>query len=254
MKEASAQRSQVRRTALVTGGARRLGRHIALALADAGYDVVITYNTSRGDAQRTVAELKERKSHSIAIGANVSNSADVRRVITRVKNTYSRLDVFIGNAGVFPPATPMESLSESVFDSVLATNLKGNFLFGQAASALMQLNKTKGVIVLMASLGGLQIWKDEIAYNVSKAGLITLTRAMARALAPYNITVNAIAPGHIEMPDEPGAVPLFGAERVPMQRFGTPDDICRAVMFFVQTATYITGEVLAVDGGRHLLG
>ncbi|HET7152402.1 MAG TPA: SDR family NAD(P)-dependent oxidoreductase [Candidatus Kapabacteria bacterium] len=245
--------------ALITGGARRLGKHMALALAHEGYDVVITYNHSAKDAQRTVVELKKLGSDSIALRAEVSKKAQVEKIIAQIGKKYGRLDVLIGNAGMYPEATPLEKVTEKLFDDTIATNLKGNFLFGQAASALMKKNnkgenKTGGRIVFMASLGGLQIWKDRLPYNVSKAGVIALTKAMARALAADGISVNAIAPGHIEMNDEPGAVPTFGSERVPMGRFGTPDDIVRAMLFFVNSATYITGEILAVDGGIHLKG
>src|SRR5579883_443287 len=247
----NARRLAARKVALITGGARRLGHHMALALAREGYDVVITYNHSAGDARKTVADLKKLGSESVALRAEVSKRAQVENVIAQIAKKYGRLDVLIGNAGVYPDATPLENVTEKLFDATLATNLKGNFLFGKAASALMkknklQKNKEKGRIIFMASLGGLQIWKDRLPYNVSKAGVVALTKAMARALAADGISVNAIAPGHIEMNDEPGAVPTFGSERVPMQRFGTPDDIVRAMLFFVQSATYVTGEILAV--------
>ncbi len=244
----------VRKVALITGGARRLGRHMALALAREGYDVVITYNHSASDARKTVTDLKKLGSESLALRAEVSKRVQVESVIAQIAKKYGRLDVLIGNAGVYPDATPLAKVTEKLFDDTLATNLKGNFLFGKVASALMRKNKEGGRIVFMASLGGLQIWKDRLPYNVSKAGVIALTKAMARALAADGISVNAIAPGHIEMNDQPGAVPTFGSERVPMGRFGTPDDIIRAMLFFIQSATYITGEILAVDGGIHLRG
>jgi len=242
-----------RKVALVTGGARRLGRHIALGLAREEYDVVITYRNSAKDAQRTLSELKALGSKAIALRAEVSKRADVNRILAQVEKKYARLDVLVGNAGVFPPATPFDEITEKLFDDTISSNLKGNFLFAQAASRLMKRNARGGSIVIMASLGAFQIWKDTLSYNVSKAGVVALTRAMARALAPQGISVNAIAPGYIEMQDEPGAMSGSSVDRVPMKRNGTPEDIVRAVLFFTQSASYITGEILKVDGGKHLL-
>lgn len=243
-----------RRVALVTGGARRLGRHIALGLADRGYHVVITYRHSAADARRTVAELKKRGCKASAVRADVSRATDVQRLFASIRRTYGRLDVAVGNAGVYPDATPLADLTEASFQAVMGTNVNGNLLVGQAAATVMHSGGRGGRIVFLASLGGLQIWKDRLAYNVSKSALITLTRAMARAVADQGITVNAVAPGHIDMPDEPGAVPTFGAERVPMQRFGSPADIVDAVLFFTESASYVTGQILAVDGGMMTIG
>lgn len=238
-----------RKVALVTGGARRLGRHIALGLADRGYNVVITYRKSAGDARRTVAALREKGSVAKAIKMDVTNPADIRKAFATIRSLYGRLDVVIGNAGVYPDAIPLPDISSAVLDDTMNTNFRGNFFLGQAAATMMHAGGRGGRIVFMASLGGLQIWKDRLAYNVSKSALITLTRAMARAVAPQGITVNAVAPGHIDMPDEPGAMPTFGAERVPMHRFGTPADIVDTVLFFTESAPYVTGQVIAVDGG-----
>jgi 3-oxoacyl-[acyl-carrier protein] reductase len=236
---------------LVTGGARRLGMHIALGFADRGYDVAFSHNTAASSAVvRVVRALEARGARAVALQCDLRKQASVRSLVARANKQLGRIDAVVGSAGTYMNAIPLAKLTEAEFDRVVDTNLKGNFFLAQQAARVMNHG---GRIVFLASLGGMRIWRDRLPYNVSKAALIALTRAAARALAPAGITVNAIAPGHIDMPGERGAAPGFGAARVPMGRFGTPNDIVEAVLFFCTSASYVTGDVLTVDGGMHLL-
>jgi NAD(P)-dependent dehydrogenase (short-subunit alcohol dehydrogenase family) len=240
-----------RPVALVTGGARRLGRRIVLALARNGFDVAIHHGHSPADAERLAGEVRVLGARAEIVTADLREAAAAREVVVRAVDRFGRLDAFIGNAGVYPEATTFDRVTEELWDDTFAVNLKSQFFAAQAAAESMIASQCSGRIVFLASLGGMQIWRDRLPYNVSKAALIAMTRALARALAPRGIAVNAVAPGHIEQ-EEPGAESGIKASAIPMGRYGTADDITRAVIFLARDATYVTGQTIVVDGGRHL--
>ncbi len=180
--------------ALVTGAGRRIGRVVALALARAGASVVVNYNQSRQDAEATVRDIKALGAESIALRADVAKSSEVKAMFRTVQKRFKRLDILVNNAGIFFPVR-WEDLREKDWDRILGINLKGPFFCAQAAAKIMQRQK-RGTIVNISSLGGLQAWPQYMHYCASKAGLIMLTRCLAKALAPH-ISVHSVAPGTI---------------------------------------------------------
>ncbi len=234
--------------ALVTGAGRRLGRQIALALANNGFDVVVNYSHSRKEALSVVKNIQTLGQRSIAIQADISKRTRVNAMVTKVIASFGRIDVLVNNAAVFATGS-LESTTEELWDKSLDINLKGAFLCAQAVSKYM-IKQKEGRIINIASIGGIQAWKEHLPYNVSKAGVIMLTRVLAKNLAPH-ITVNAIAPGTIIMEGEEDAtISHVSTKIVPLGRYGNPDDITSTVLFLVKHASYITGQVIAVDGGR----
>ncbi len=233
--------------ALVTGAARRIGRSIVHRLADEGAAVVINYATSRQAAEALVAELVAAGCRALACQADVSRRADVERMFDLVHRELGQLNILVNNAGIFFPAR-FDELTEEQWDRIHAVNLKAQFLCAQAAARLMR-HSGRGRIVNIASLGGLLPWPEYTHYCTSKAGVIMLTRCLARALAP-EITVNCVAPGTIQFPDE--APDAEYIRRAPLQKTGRGEDIAEAVFYLVQ-AEFVTGQVLVVDGGRSLV-
>lgn len=232
--------------ALVTGAARRIGRSIALRLAAEGADVVVNYLASKAEAEQVVSEIAANGRGALAWPADVSRREEVRRMFAEVERAFGRLDILVNNAGIFFPAT-FEQLTEEQWDKILDTNLKAQFLCAQAAAPLMK-RQGRGRIINLSSIGGLLAWPKYTHYCVSKAGVIMLTRCLARALAP-EITVNCVAPGTIQFP---GELPDENyIRRTPLGRTGRPEDIAGAVAFLAQ-AESITGQVFVVDGGRTL--
>jgi NAD(P)-dependent dehydrogenase (short-subunit alcohol dehydrogenase family) len=244
MKVAETLQGQV---ALVTGAARRIGRSIAQKLAAEGAAVVIHYATSRLEAEALAAELTATGRRALVCQADVSRRADVERLFDTVHREFGRLDILVNNAGIFFPAR-FEELTEEQWDRIHAVNLKAQFLCAQAAVRLMR-RGGRGRIVNIASLGGLLPWPEYVHYCTSKAGVIMLTRCLARALAP-EITVNCVAPGTIQFPDE--APDAEYIRRAPLRKTGRGEDIAEAVFYLVQ-AEFVTGQVLVVDGGRSLV-
>ncbi|MFZ0739825.1 MAG: SDR family NAD(P)-dependent oxidoreductase [Candidatus Acidiferrales bacterium] len=237
------------KVALVTGAAKRIGRSVALRLADEGADVAVNYAKSESDAEEVVREIQARGRRAIPIQADVSKKADVDRLIAAIEREFGRLDILVNNAGMFFSAR-FEELTEEQWDRILNTNLKSQFLCAQAAAQLLRRNPdVPGHIVNISSLGGLLPWPAYTHYCVSKAGVIMLTRCLARALAP-NILVNSVAPGTIQFPDE--APDEEYIRRVPLHRTGTGEDIADAVAFLVKS-DFITGQIVPVDGGRTLV-
>lgn len=178
--------------ALVTGAGRRIGRVIALTLACAGADVVVNYSRSEAEARRTVREIERLGVQAMAIRADVSQPAQVRAMFRLVEKKFRRLDILVNNAAVFFQRK-WDQLNEKDWDHILGTNLKGTFFCAQAAARIMVRQK-RGCIINISSLGGLEAWPSYMHYCASKAGVIMVTRCLARALAPY-IRVNSIAPG-----------------------------------------------------------
>ena len=234
------------RVALVTGAARRIGRSIALKLAAEGADVVVNYRSSKTDAEQVVAEITSGGRRALVWQADVSRRDEVLGLIAAAERTFGRLDILVNNAGVFFPAK-FEQLTEDQWDTILDTNLKSQFLCAQAAAPLLK-RTGRGRIINLSSLGGLLAWPLYTHYCVSKAGVIMLTRCLARALAP-DITVNSVAPGTISFPGEPPDEDYI--RRTPLRKTGTAEDIAGTVAFLAQS-DFITGQVFVVDGGRAL--
>jgi NAD(P)-dependent dehydrogenase (short-subunit alcohol dehydrogenase family) len=236
--------------ALVTGGGRRMGRVIALTLARAGATVVVNYHQSRAKALETVREIRALGVDSLAIRADVAKPPQVRAMFRAVEKEFARLDILVNNAGVFFERK-WHKLSEKDWDRVLGINLKGPFFCAQAAARLMMRQKS-GTIINISSLGGLEAWPSYTHYCASKAGLVMATRCLAKALAPY-IRVNSVAPGSILFPgEERGPWTENVLKTTPLQKAGRPEHIAEAVLFLVTQADFITGQVIAVDGGKSI--
>jgi NAD(P)-dependent dehydrogenase (short-subunit alcohol dehydrogenase family) len=242
------QSSLAGRVALVTGAAKRIGRSLALRLASEGADVVVNYRGSKNEADEVVAEIIAMGRRAVAIQADVAKRNDVAEMFASVEKEFGRLDILVNNAGMFFSAK-FEDLTEEQWDRIMDTNLKSQFLCSRAATPMLR-RSGHGRIVNFASLGGLLAWPAYTHYCVSKAGVIMLTRCLARALAP-EITVNAIAPGTISFPGDAPELAEDFILRAPLQRTGTAKDIEDAVVFLVQSA-FVTGQVIVVDGGRTL--
>jgi pteridine reductase len=234
------------RVALVTGGARRVGRALSLALAQAGADVVVNYNGSADEARVTVGEIEALGRRAIAVQADVSSRTDTGRLVDRAEQEFGRLDILVNSASLFE-RTPFNRISEEEWDRVLAVNLKGPFLLSQKAAPLLA--RDGGAIINIIDLSALQPWPSFAHHAVSKAGLLHLTRVMARALAP-DIRVNSIAPGTVLPPEN--AEGEDGSERRVIRRPGDPEDVVSALLYLVRS-DFVTGENLVVDGGRMLL-
>jgi NAD(P)-dependent dehydrogenase (short-subunit alcohol dehydrogenase family) len=234
------------RVALVTGGARRIGRSVALRLAREGADIVFSYRHSRAEADSLVGEITALGHGALAIEADVTRRDDVLRLVEAAGKLRGRLDIVVNNVGMFF-GKPFEQLTEADWDTIMDTNLKSQFLTAQAATPLLR-SSGHGVIVNFASLGGLLAWSNYVHYCASKAGVIMLTRCLSRALAPQ-IRVNAIAPGTISFPDDAPGIAEDFIRQAPLARTGRPEDIAGAVSYLVQ-AEFVTGQILVVDGGR----
>jgi 3-oxoacyl-[acyl-carrier protein] reductase/pteridine reductase len=231
---------------LVTGGARRLGQASALALARAGADVVITYRESATDARRTVEKLKAVGSKALALPCDVTSEVSVRRMIRAIIDQYGHLDILVNNAANYE-AVAFDRITLAQWDAIFASNVRGPFLVSREARKA--LSKSQGKIINMGSLGGLRPWADHAHYCSSKAALHMLTRVMAKALAP-KIAVNAVAPGMIDLGEKAAARFMRKmAKQTPMLRNGKGSEIADAVLFFAQAPRFITGQILAVDGG-----
>lgn len=238
------------KVALVTGGARRLGRSIALALADRGAELVIHYHDSEREAQEVLAQIKQAGGKPVAVRGDVSVSADVDRIVGSAMQAFGRIEILVNNAALFY-RTPFEALTEEDWNRFLDVNLKGPFLLCRKVGSIM-LRQGQGTIVNLADIAGLKPWAEFIPYSVSKAGLIALTMGLAKALAPA-VQVNAVAPGAVLLPE--GTTTEEGQRairRIPLDRIGSPEDVTRAIVYLIEN-DFITGELLTVDGGQHLL-
>jgi NAD(P)-dependent dehydrogenase (short-subunit alcohol dehydrogenase family) len=235
--------------ALVTGAAKRMGREIALDLARLGADVAITFQSSARDARRTTVDIAACGVRSFALHCDVSDKVSVRSMISEAKRELGCIDLLVNNAG-FYEAEKLEDISVEQWDHAFAVNARGPFLVGQAA--LKELRKRKGKIINIGSLGGLRPWASHAHYCASKAALHMVTQAMAKAWAP-EIAVNCVAPGMVYQAEERGSAERKRiAAKTPMRRPGSAADVVAAVAFFATAPHFITGQVLAVDGGLGL--
>lgn len=234
------------RIALVTGGAHRVGRELALALARAGCDVAVHYHTSGDDADRTVRDIEALGRRSVPLQADLADPASATPLIEEAVLALGALDIVVNSASLFE-RTPVADIDADAWDRVQAVNLRAPFLLSRAAAP--HLARRHGCIINIADLSGLQAWPSYTHHAVSKAGLIHLTRVLARALAP-DVRVNAIAPGTVLPPEDGNAEE--GAERRLLDVAGTPEDVARALVYLA-SSPFVTGQVLVVDGGRMLL-
>ena len=240
--KASASGSSVRKQrVLVTGAGKRIGRAIAIHLAHKGFQVAIHYGQSRSEAE----EVSRECSDAPIFQADLSDVGQIRRLFAQVKGNFGPLDCLVNNAARFTRFDPL-AITESDWDFIHDVNLKGTFFCCQEGARQM-LEQGSGRIVNISSLGGIRPWADHVHYCASKAGVIMMTKALSKALAP-KITVNSVAPGVISFNDVDERTQKM-IDATPMKRPGTADEIAEAVHFFLTAPDFITGQILAVDGG-----
>ena len=232
----------------MTGGAKRIGRAVALHLAREGADIALSFMLSWEEAQETARDIRKLGRRVLIRKVDLEKVSEIRHFVDEVHKQFGLLDILINNAALFQPGR-LETESELGWDTILDTNLKAPFFCAQAAAPLLR-KSGQGIIVNFASIGGLLAWPAYIPYCASKAGVIMLTRCLAKALAP-EVRVNAIAPGTISMPGDPPEWEADYIRLAPLRRTGTPEEIAEAVSFLVH-ANFMTGQVLVLDGGRTL--
>jgi pteridine reductase len=235
------------RVALVTGAAKRIGRALALRLAREGADVAIHYHRSKLEAEATVAEIENLGRKAVALQADLCSVTDIKRLFQQTDEQFGRLDILVNSAANFLPAHVGDT-TEKMWDTALDTNLKAPFFCAQAAAPLLK--QSHGVVINFADIGGILPWTGYIPHCASKAGLIMLTKCLAKALAP-EVRVNAVAPGTITMSGDPSEWEADFIRRAPLHRTGTTDDVADTVSFLIH-AKFVTGQVLVLDGGRTL--
>ena len=236
------------RVALVTGGAHRLGGAISVALAGAGMHVAVHYAESANAAKELVDRLSAEGRESRAYQADLTTVGAPAALVDAVARDFGRIDAVINSAAVML-RTPFADVSVAEWDSMFALNLRAPFFLAQAAARW--LHESGGCIVNMADLAAFETWPEYIPHGITKAGVVQMTRALARSLAP-GIRVNAIAPGAVLLPDAwDEETRAHFASTTPMRRIGSPADVTDAVLYLLR-AEYVTGETLVVDGGRHV--
>lgn len=239
------------KTAVVTGGSRGIGRAVCLELAKSGANVVLCYAGNETAANETVSACEALGAKALAVKCNVADSAQVKALMDEAVKAFGRIDILVNNAGITRDGLLM-MMKEEDFDAVISANLRGTFLCMKAVSRLM-MKQRYGRIVNLSSVVGLRGNAGQVNYAASKAGVIGMTKSLAKELASRGVTVNAVAPGFIDtdmtaaMPEAAKTATLAS---IPMQRLGAPEDIAKAVAFLASDdAAYITGQVIAVDGG-----
>src|ERR1700731_3342229 len=236
-------------TMLVTGAAKRLGRAIALAAAENGADVAITYRESAREARAVVGELAQRGVEALAVRCDVTDEKSVREMVKEVARELGGIDILVNNAANYE-TVEFDKISVAQWDAIFASNTRGPFLVTR--EALPHLRERRGKVINMGSLGGLVPWPTHAHYCSSKATLHMLAKVMAKALAP-EIAVNAVAPGMIDLGEQDAKAFMRKMARVtPMRRNGTGEEIATAVRFFAEAQHFITGQILIVDGGLSL--
>ena len=239
--------------ALVTGAARRIGAAIARALHAAGANVALHCNRSREEAERLAAELNSgRKGSAVVVQADLLDIASLPRLVADAASAFGRLDALVNNASSFY-ATPFESIGEREWQDLIGTNLRAPLFLAQAAAP--RLRKARGAIVNLVDIHAERPLPNFLVYSVAKAGLAGLTRALAIELGP-DVRVNGVAPGAILWPDEGRHFDAGERSRItsttPLERIGSPEDVAGAVKYLLFDAPFVSGQVLAVDGGRSI--
>ena len=236
------------RAALVTGAGRRLGRAIAVALGARGMHVAVHYGTSVSGARETATEIERGGSRAVCLAADLTEPDAPAALVDAAVRALGRLDVLVNSAAVMV-RTPVGEVTPAAWDAMFAVNLRAPFFTSQAAAP--HLARHQGAIVNLADLAAFETWPGYIPHGVTKAGVVQMTRALARALAP-NVRVNAVAPGTVLLPESwPEDTGERLAESTPLRRLGSPDDVTRTVLFLLDS-DYVTGETIVVDGGRHV--
>ena len=239
------------KTVLITGAARRVGAGIARSLHQAGARLVLHYRSSAEDATRLAAELNAVRADSAVLAeCNLLDTAQLASLPQLAREAFGGLDVLINNASTFYP-TPVGDITEIDWDDLIGTNLRAPLFLAQAAAPLLR--ERSGLIINMADIHGVRPLRRYPVYSVAKAGLIMLTRALARELGPQ-VRVNAVAPGPVLWPEDglDTALQKEITSRTALKRLGSPEDVARACLFFATEAPYVTGQILAVDGGRSI--
>ena len=242
---------KITKVALVTGSARRVGAQTVRTLHAAGFNVIVHYRSSAEDAEKLVAELNTTRSDSARTAqADLIETGSLPVLIETVIAFWGRLDVLVNNASAFYP-TEVGSITEKDWDLLVGSNLKGPIFLSQAAAP--ELKRTHGCIVNMVDIHADRPLKNYLVYSVAKAGLVALTKSLARELGP-DVRTNGVAPGAILWPEQPhhDAQHQKIIDRTALKREGEPLDIARTIRFLVMDAPYITGQIIAVDGGRTL--
>lgn len=239
------------KVAIVTGAGRGIGKAVALTLAAQGAKVVVNYSRSVDAAQEVVNHIAGFGGEAIAVQADVADSTQVDRLLTETKEKFGRVDILVNNAGITRDKLILR-MSEEDWDSVLATNLKGAFLCCKAVAPIF-VKQRAGIIVNIGSVNGLVGAPGQSNYSASKAGLIGLTKSLAKELGGRNVRINAVAPGFIETEMTDGLKDDFKEtviKQIPLARLGSADDVAGVVLFLCSdAAAYIQGEVISIDGG-----
>jgi 3-oxoacyl-[acyl-carrier protein] reductase len=244
---------KLNKVAMVTGSARRLGRDIALRLADLGFDMVVNYHSSDEKAVNSIVdEIKSKGVDVLAIKADLRKVDAIKDAFAQIKKTYGCLDVLVNNSAIFGHVDFLD-ITEEIFYDFIDSNLKSTLFCSIEAAKLMKDNPDKpNSIINISSLGGIENWQGFIPYSLAKTGVIKLTKLMAKRLAP-GILVNSIAPGTIWIDDDENKTADRNEEKLyPMKRFGKSEDINGLIEFLSINNKYITGNIFIVDGGRSL--
>jgi pteridine reductase len=236
------------RAALVTGAGRRLGRAIALALGGRGMHVGVHYGSSAAGARETAADIERAGGRAACLPADLTKPDAPAALVDAAVRALGRLDVLVNSAAVMV-RTPVGDVTAAAWDAMFAVNLRAPFLAAQAAAP--HLARQKGAIVNLADLAAFETWPAYVPHGISKAGVVQMTRALARVLAP-DVRVNAVAPGTVLLPESwPESAADRLAQTTPLGRLGDPEDVTRTVIFLLES-DYITGETIVVDGGRRI--
>jgi pteridine reductase len=236
------------RVALVTGAGRRVGQAIALALGAKGMKIAVHYNGSGSGAEETVAQLAAEGATGRAFQADLSSSDGPARLVAGVVDTFGQLDVLVNSAAIME-RTPFGEITPDKWDEIMAINLRAPFFVAQAAAP--HLKRTRGAIVNIADLAAFETWPGYLPHGISKAGVVHMTRSLARVLAP-EVRVTGVAPGTVLLPESwDTAADERLRQTTPLARTGTPEDVSATVIFLLES-DYITGETIIVDGGRHI--
>jgi NAD(P)-dependent dehydrogenase (short-subunit alcohol dehydrogenase family) len=235
---------------LITGSGRRLGKALALNFAIKGWDVAVHYSNSEDPAKKTVEEIKIIGRKTVLVKADLRKPLEISDAFEQVGEEFGNIDVLLNNAGFLPKPKGLDKTSEEDWDTPMDINLKAAFL---CSKEFLKVKSKQARIINIACIGSSEVWNKQIAYNISKGGLVHLTKVLARDLAP-DVSVNCISPGVIDIKAEPSDVVYqIDKNRIPMKKYGSAQDIFEAAYFFATCSNYFTGQNLSVDGGFGLV-